>query len=113
MNILMVASGTRGDVQPVLAVAKGLQRAGHTVKIVAGSNFSEWITAHGVGFVGTLDMEAMMQSEAGINWVENGSNPRIQLTQMRLLLEEHWRLLTQPILDHIAWTDLVLGGFTS
>ncbi len=113
MNILMVASGTRGDVQPVLAVAKGLQRAGNTVKIVAGSNFAAWITAHGVGFVGTLDMEAMMQSEPGMNWVENGSNPRIQLTQMRLLLEEHWRLLTQPILDHIAWTDLVLGGFTS
>lgn len=113
MNVLIVASGTRGDVQPVLAVAKGLQRAGHTIKMVAGSNFAAWITTHGVGFVGTLDMEAMMQSEAGVKWVENGSNPRVQLTQMRLLLEEHWRLLTQPILDHIEWADLVLGGFTS
>jgi sterol 3beta-glucosyltransferase len=113
MNILIIASGTRGDVQPVLAVAKGLQHAGHTVTLIAGSNFEAWVASHGVGFVGTLDMEAMMQSEAGIKWVENGLNPRVQLNQMRLLLEEHWRGLTQPILDHIESADLVLGGFTS
>jgi sterol 3beta-glucosyltransferase len=113
MNILIIASGTRGDVQPVLAVAKGLQRAGHIVTMVAGSNFAAWVQSHGIGFVGTLDMEAMMQSEAGVKWVENGMNPRVQLTQMRLLLEDHWQALTQPILDHVAQTDLVLGGFTS
>lgn len=113
MNILMVASGTRGDVQPVLAVAKGLQRAGHTVTLIAGSNFEVWVRSHGVGFVGTLNMEAMMQSEAGIRWVENGLNPRIQLNQMRLLLEQHWQELTRPILDHMETADLVLGGFTS
>lgn len=113
MNILIVASGTRGDVQPILAVAKGLQSAGHIVTIIAGSNFEAWVRSHGVGFVPTLDMEQMMQSEAGIKWVENGMNPRVQLNQMRLLLEANWRQLTQPILNHIQTAELVLGGFTS
>lgn len=113
MNILMVAVGTRGDVQPVLAVAKALQQAGHTVTMIAGRNFAAWVVGHGIAFVSTLDMEALMQSDAGVKWVENGLNPRVQLTQMRLLLDAHWQEITRPILAHIQNADLVLGGFTS
>ncbi len=41
MRIVLIALGTRGDVQPMLALGQGLQAAGHQVRIIAGSNFEE------------------------------------------------------------------------
>ncbi len=40
-RITVAALGTRGDVQPVLALCLGLRAAGHAVTVVAGSNFAE------------------------------------------------------------------------
>lgn len=50
MKITLVTVGTRGDVQPMLALGKTLQQRGHTVKIAAPPNFAEWITDHGFAF---------------------------------------------------------------
>ncbi len=48
MNITIIAFGTRGDVQPLLALGKGLEQAGHQVCMVAGANFESWIQQHGL-----------------------------------------------------------------
>lgn len=50
MNITIVTIGSRGDTQPYLAVAQGLQRAGHQVRLCAGDNFGAWIKSYGVEF---------------------------------------------------------------
>ncbi|TFH61449.1 MAG: glycosyltransferase [Gemmatimonadales bacterium] len=42
--------GSRGDVQPYLALAVGLQRAGHTVRVASHSIFESMIRAYGVDF---------------------------------------------------------------
>ena len=73
MRIALMASGTRGDVQPMLALGKALAQAGHTVCVIAGSNFSAWIEGHGLEVYPTFDMEALMQSELGVQWVESTS----------------------------------------
>ena len=74
MDIMLTASGTRGDVQPALALSLGLRQAGHTVRIAAGANFKPWIESYGFDCLPLLDMEAMMQSQDGIRWVEQGNN---------------------------------------
>ena len=43
VNIAIIAFGTRGDVQPLLALGRGLRQAGHEVCVVAGANFQSWI----------------------------------------------------------------------
>ncbi len=48
MNITIFALGTRGDIQPDLALAVGLQHAGHHVTLVAPYNFASWIRSYGV-----------------------------------------------------------------
>ena len=48
MKILLSSFGTRGDVQPYLALAVGLQRAGHQVTLSTSRTFSDWIHAYGV-----------------------------------------------------------------
>ena len=50
MKVTLVAVGTRGDVQPMLALGQTLQQRGHTVKIAAPPNFGKWITDHGFAF---------------------------------------------------------------
>lgn len=113
MHITVIASGTRGDVQPILALSQGLRDAGHEVVIVAGSNFEGWIRGHGFGFVPTIDMEALMGSEKGLAWSENGHNPMKQLRLMRELLDEHGEELVLPLVQAAAATALLISGFTS
>lgn len=48
MKILISTLGSRGDTQPYLALAVGLQQAGHRVTLVAPDSFIEWIQSYGV-----------------------------------------------------------------
>ncbi|QDO88215.1 glycosyltransferase family 1 protein [Ornithinimicrobium ciconiae] len=48
MRIAMLAAGSRGDYQPVLAVARGLQARGHEVGVTATSDYLPMVTGAGV-----------------------------------------------------------------
>lgn len=48
MRIAILAAGSRGDYQPALAVARGLQRRGHEVGITATSDFVDLVRGAGV-----------------------------------------------------------------
>ena len=51
MTIIIIAPGSRGDVQPYVALGKGLRGAGHTVKILTFQTFEKLVTEHGLTFV--------------------------------------------------------------
>lgn len=74
MKVLLLAFGSRGDVQPMIALGKGLQGAGYDVTIAAGKNFSEWIQAE--GFViepYPIDMQEIVNSDTGKQWMAESS----------------------------------------
>uniref|UniRef100_A0A7C8ZEV4 Sterol 3-beta-glucosyltransferase n=2 Tax=Opuntia streptacantha TaxID=393608 RepID=A0A7C8ZEV4_OPUST len=50
MKIAMLVVGTRGDVQPFLAVAKRLQEFGHHVRLATHMNFRDFVKSAGVEF---------------------------------------------------------------
>ncbi|HTP10980.1 MAG TPA: glycosyltransferase [Anaerolineae bacterium] len=50
MRIAIIASGSRGDVEPYIALSKGLNKAGHIARLVAHENFGPLAQAHGVEF---------------------------------------------------------------
>ena len=52
MRIAVIALDTRGGVQPYTALALGLQRAGHTVRMLAPADAAPGISARGVEAVG-------------------------------------------------------------
>lgn len=64
MLITIIAGGSRGDVQPYIALGNGLQKAGHTVRILAPQDYQALITSHALEF---FDMgggaKTMAQSE--------------------------------------------------
>ncbi|EOA30081.1 hypothetical protein CARUB_v10013187mg [Capsella rubella] len=50
MQIVMLIVGTRGDVQPFVAIAKRLQDYGHRVRLATHANFKEFVLTAGLEF---------------------------------------------------------------
>jgi UDP:flavonoid glycosyltransferase YjiC (YdhE family) len=69
MKILIFTGGSRGDVQPYVALGQGLQAAGHTVTVLGATDFQALITGYGLDFVATSEnVEAFarqLQTEGG------------------------------------------------
>jgi vancomycin aglycone glucosyltransferase len=51
MRVLLSVVGTRGDVQPVIALALEVRKLGHEVRLCVPPNFIEWV--QGLGFAAT------------------------------------------------------------
>ena len=111
MKILISTFGVRGDVQPYLALAVGLQAAGHRVTLATSQSFTAWIESYGVHAHPTSFnfQEAMQRPEAQA--IVQGKNfPR----QLRLLREA---MNQSPAAQEIAWgaiqeADLVVQSPT-
>ncbi|KAL3671186.1 hypothetical protein V7S43_004366 [Phytophthora oleae] len=50
MSICILIVGTRGDVQPFLAIAQRLQRDGHRVRLATHAVYRDFVMTHGVEF---------------------------------------------------------------
>ena len=51
MRITIATAGTRGDIQPYIALGRGLQRVGHAVRLATNSLFQDFVTSWGLEFV--------------------------------------------------------------
>ena len=75
MKILIATIGTRGDVQPYLALATGLKAVGHEVTICTCPRFRNFVTEYGIGFShleeGLLEL---LESDLGRSIIENMDN---------------------------------------
>jgi len=56
-KIVLTTIGTRGDVQPYMALALGLKRAGYRVKLAAPTNFQGWIEGAGLEFAHVVQIQ--------------------------------------------------------
>jgi sterol 3beta-glucosyltransferase len=50
MRIMIMAMGSRGDVQPYIALGKGLKTAGYSVRLATHENFESLVNSHGLEF---------------------------------------------------------------
>ena len=64
MKALILTLGTRGDIQPFVALADELTRAGHEAVLAAPHRYSGFVTAHGVSFAG-IDEGPMALMDSG------------------------------------------------
>ena len=67
MRVLLTAFGTRGDVQPLVALGLELRSGGHEVVLGASPGFGEWVRSHGLGFhaIGS-DIEAWIRDHGDL-----------------------------------------------
>ncbi len=72
MRVCFMTLGTRGDVQPYLALAKYIISKGHSAIICTSESFKDFIEKEGVEFKkATLDLMALSKSEIGKKILEH------------------------------------------
>src|SRR5262249_20801052 len=114
MQITFIAYGTRGDVQPAIALGRALRARGHQLRLLASQHDKSWIESYGLTAApARVDMTAIMASDAGRDWTEQGNQPLKQLQIMKRLLDEHGLGLMQDAWQAVQGSDLVISSFTS
>jgi sterol 3beta-glucosyltransferase len=96
MHVVIGTVGTRGDVQPCLALGRGLQAAGFRASVATHPDYQDFVTSHGLGFrpVGG-SIRQVMESDLGRAWLESGDN----LLRYRQLSRELFLPLQRRWLD--------------
>lgn len=92
MRITSIAYGTRGDVQPALALGRRLQDRGHKVRLVVPLGFAAMVERHGLEAAESrVDTEALLRTEGGLDLIESGKRVSLRrsLKSMQRLFEEH------------------------
>ena len=109
MNITILTVGSRGDIQPYVALGRGLQAAGHRVCMATHACWEGFTREHGLDFRPVAgDPRAMVEGEAGQKWLATDRNP---VTFMRHMMDAGLPLLWQMADDYWAasqGTDLIL-----
>jgi UDP:flavonoid glycosyltransferase YjiC (YdhE family) len=93
LNIVFMSIGTRGDIQPHLAIAKVLQqRYGHRVRIVASDLYRAMIEAEGVEFYswGHCDPREMGRRRMLPRKEMNAFIPTI-MQEFKVMNERYWK----------------------
>ncbi|NPV78345.1 MAG: glycosyltransferase family 1 protein [Anaerolineae bacterium] len=88
MKITIFAAGSRGDIQPCIALAKGLQGAGYQVRLAAPVDFADFVQKHGVNFSPLRgDVQQIMASDRGRKFMEkSGANPIESIRAVRKMI---------------------------
>ncbi|WP_086843197.1 glycosyltransferase [Amycolatopsis kentuckyensis] len=106
--VVIVAPGSRGDVQPCVALGRGLATHGDRVRILAASGFRALVESHGLGFAPlSADPAAILGSAAGQAWT---AGPRRHfLSGLRAVLGPVLATLLADVHAGAAGADLVLA----
>ncbi len=88
MKLTIFAAGSRGDIQPCVALARGLQAAGDSVCLAAPQDFAAFVEGNGVAFRPLRgDVQQIMAGDTGREFMETGgANPLKSVRAMRAML---------------------------
>jgi sterol 3beta-glucosyltransferase len=107
-RIALLTYGTRGDVEPFLAFAAGLQRAGCQPRLAAPAAFASLAHEHGIPFLplpGDLaELAREMVTQAGTNW------PRMVVALSRFIAPLAARAY-RMVIELASDADLIVHSF--
>lgn len=117
MKVVLLTLGTRGDVQPFVALAQGLQRAGFEVTLGAPPDFAVLAQTYGVPFQSIgAGIQALLQETQVTGAVQSGSI--LRFIRSRNARRAHiYAQLNREVLslcanaDFIAYKNAVLAAF--
>ena len=116
MNVTIVTLGTRGDVQPYVALGAGLKEAGHEVTLVTGKGFEATVSGRGLRYVALdVDLLELAQSQEGRAALRS---PRAALRMavrliptMRKMLDDQWEAAASLGADAVVYHPKAMGGY--
>jgi UDP:flavonoid glycosyltransferase YjiC (YdhE family) len=109
-TIVIMATGSRGDVQPYIGLGMGLARAGHEVRIVTSREFEPLVSAYGLHVACVdIDVRAALRSRDASAAIESGGVIR-SFRKLSELAGSASRLLVETTLDAARSADLIIYG---
>lgn len=107
-----MAAGSRGDVQPMVALGVGLTQAGHDVTICAGDDFEGFVTGHGLRFVPAgVRIDELIASPLGVAWLGHSSrNPFRELSALRRFVRASTQGYAGALVPLVGSADLWVSG---
>jgi sterol 3beta-glucosyltransferase len=95
MHITILVLGSRGDVQPYVALGRGLQDAGHRIRVVTFESFAPLVREQGLDFEPVKgDAQAILNNAAGVGLMESTGNV---FTALRGVLKTYGALVDDYI----------------
>jgi vancomycin aglycone glucosyltransferase len=102
MRILLATHGTRGDVQPIVALGMALKARGHVIQLVVPANFVAWVRGFGLDAQSDgIDVETLLRA--------SGAGLQTLSWQMRYLLR-NTPLLFEPVAQASEGCELIVGA---
>ena len=95
MKITILTAGSRGDIQPFVALGLGLRAAGHAVTICTGRTFEPLVTQYGLAFAPMNDeFLSIGESDAGREAIEGGGRGLGLINKVkpmiRKMIDDQW-----------------------
>ena len=110
MRVLMVAWGSRGDVQPYLALGRGLARAGYRVTVAAASDFEPLVRAAELGYA-PFDISLDASQDPAIRrWLTGSDQPWRELANMRAAVERFAPVFADGLVAALGEADALVCG---
>lgn len=110
MRIAILAPGSRGDVQPYVALGLGLARAGHAVRVVTNRDFAELVRGHGLELVQVdFAVEEAMRARSASRAIEGGGLLG-SMREIARIARRATHLLFEASLTAAQDADLLLSG---
>ena len=122
MKIFMVTMGTRGDVQPFIALGQGLKRAGHEITLCTHERFRPFIEERGLAygymgdeilkFIGNDAVREVIDDREGVvDLARTLLKFHKQIKPMiRLMLDEEWAAVQDGV-EAIIYNPRAYGGY--
>lgn len=109
MKIALLPYGSRGDFQPVLAVADALKTRGHDVRMTVNVSSEAWVRASGLEVVAMLpDVEAFWKRPSGQRMLASGQTLRF-LGELSALEREHGEDLNRGCAQACQEADMIVS----
>ena len=111
MRFAILALGSRGDVQPYVAIGSGLAGAGHDVRLVTTKNHEALVAGHGLEPVAVpFDVQAALSTPEAARALERSS--LVALRTFKDIAVRAARLTAEVGLEACRGTDVIVTGFS-
>ncbi len=109
MHITLLAIGSRGDVQPMIALSAGFKRAGYKVQLGAPANFQTAIEERGIDFFCIApDFSKVMASETGYRMMTAGERALLYLDCIVKIAQTFSEQLKESTWNACQGTDAII-----
>jgi sterol 3beta-glucosyltransferase len=109
MQITILALGSRGDVQPYIALGRGLQQAGYSVRIGAPKNFQSLAAQYGLDFFPIApSSQEIMAGEVGRRMMTTGNNTPAFMYELARMVSSYAQECLTMSLQVCEHTDVIL-----